>query len=145
MGDHLLYDASGIWARIAREAKLWMHERLVTPREIVVANANYRHEQDPLRDFVERWCIIDPEAMEARATLWAAYEEYATEYKNRIFHERKRFYAAMEKQFAAKKTHGERFFTGLRIKTVKERIESTPKAILQRALAAKAEGENKPN
>jgi putative DNA primase/helicase len=139
----LLNEAPGIWARIAREAKLWIKERLVLPREIIVANTLYRQEQDPLRDFVKRWCVVDAEAVEPRPTLWAAYEEYCTENKTRVFHERKRFYAALEKQFSAKKLHGERFFAGLRIKTPKERLESSPRAILQRA--NKAREEEQPN
>jgi putative DNA primase/helicase len=139
----LLAEAPGIWARIAREAKLWTKERLVLPREVIVANTLYRQEQDPLKDFVERWCVVDAEAVEPRPTVWAAYEEYCTENKTRVFHERKRFYAALEKQFAAKKLHGERFFAGLRIKTPKERLESSPRAILQRA--NKAREEEQPN
>jgi len=136
----LLAEAPGIWARIAREAKAWIKERLVLPREVIVSNTLYRQEQDPLRDFVERWCVVDPQVVEPRSTLWAAYEEYCTESKTRVFHERKRFYAALEKQFANKKVHGERFFAGLRVKTPKERLESSPRAILQRAVKAR-EGE----
>lgn len=133
----LINEASGIWARLAKEAKIWMREKLVLPREIVVANALYRQEQDPLRDFVERFCVVDHDAVEARPTMWAAYEEYCTEYKVRTFHERKRFYAALEKQFAVKKVHGDRFFAGVRVKNAKERIEAMPRTILQRATAAK--------
>jgi putative DNA primase/helicase len=134
MPRRLAREIPGVWARIAREARLWLKERLVLPREIIVSNTLYRHEQDPLRDFVERWCITAGDAVETRPTLWAAYEEYCAEYKVRTFHERKRFYAALEKQHGTKKVHGERFFTGIRVKTPKERIESLPKAILQRAL-----------
>lgn len=138
----LLLEAPGIWARIAREARAWIKEQLTLPREVIVSNTVYRHEQDPLRDFVERWCIVDPEALETRPTLWAAYEEYTAEQKTHTFHERKRFYAALEKQFAVKTIKGTRFFAGLRVKTPKERIESSSRAILQRALAAR---EQKPN
>ncbi|MFQ5339930.1 MAG: phage/plasmid primase, P4 family [Anaerolineae bacterium] len=139
MPRRLLLEAPGIWTRLAREARAWIRERLTLPREVVVSNTMYRHEQDPLRDFVERWCIIDAEAVEARPTIWAAYEEYCAAEKIKTFHERKRFYAALEKQFAIKKIHGQRFFAGLRVKTQKERIESTPRAVLQRALAAREE------
>jgi putative DNA primase/helicase len=141
MPRRLLQEAVGIWARLAREAREWIKEQLVTPREVIVANTLYRHEQDPLRDFIERWCVVSADAVETRSTLWAAYEEYCTEYKVRTFHERKRFYAALEKQYGTKKVHGERFFVGLKVKTPKERIESLPKAILQRAI----EKRGKPN
>jgi putative DNA primase/helicase len=142
MPRRLLLEAPGIWAHIAREARTWIKEGLALPREVIVSNTVYRHEQDPLRDFIERWCILDPEVIEARPTLWAAYEEHCADSKVRTFHERKRFYAALEKQFSIKKIHGERFFSGLRVKTQKERIESSPRAVLQRALA---EREEKPN
>jgi putative DNA primase/helicase len=139
MPRRLLLEAPGIWARIAREARAWIREKLTLPREVVVSNTMYRHEQNPLRDFVEQWCVVDAEAVEARPTMWAAYEEYCAAEKIKTFHERKRFYAALEKQYAVKKIHGQRFFAGLRVKTQKERIESSPRAVLQRALAAREE------
>lgn len=137
--ERLMQEAPGIWARIVKEARMWIKEGLVLPREIIAANALYRHEQDPLKDFVERYCVIEAEGSITRQTMWAAYEEYCTEYKTRTFHERKRFYAALEKQFAMKKVHGERFFSGVRLKTPKERIESSPKAIMMRASQKKTE------
>lgn len=140
MPRRLLLEAPGIWARIAKEARAWLTQRLVMPREIVVANTLYRHEQDPLKDFIEKWCVVSSTASEARATVWAAYEEYCNESKSRVFHERKRFYAALGKQFALKKVNGERMFAGLRVKTLKERIDSTSRAVLQKALS-----ESKPN
>lgn len=143
MSRRLLQEASGIWARISKEAREWMREGLVIPREIVAANTLYRHEQDPLRDFIERYCVVEAEASTSRAMLWAAYEDYCTEYKVKVFHERKRFYAAVEKQFVMKKIHGERLFAGLRVKNPKERFESTPRAILARALLDK--DKDKPN
>jgi putative DNA primase/helicase len=129
----LLKEASGIWARIAREARAWAREGLVLPREIVAASIRYRQEQDPLKDFIERWCIVEKDGKIERSHLWAAYEEHCTDTKSRTFHERKRFYSAMEKQFTIKIVDGYRYFSGVRLKSPKERIDSMPRSILSAA------------
>jgi putative DNA primase/helicase len=138
----LLAEASGIWARIVREARLWHREGLVLPREVVAASTRYRQEQDPLKDFVERWCVIEKDGQVERSHLWAAYEEYCNDTRQRTFHERKRFYAAMEKQFTIKTIKGLRLFAGVRLKTPKERIDSMPRSILQKAATKKDETPN---
>jgi len=143
MPQKLRMEAKGIWARIVREAALWAKSGLVIPREVLVASTQYRQEQDPLREFMERWCAVEPEGELIRDHLWAAYEEHCTESKSRTFHERKRFYAAVEKQFRAKKVRGVRMFVGLRLKSPKERIDSMPRAILARA--HKGAEDEKPN
>ena len=144
MPRRLRLEAPGIWARIAREAKAWIGNRLVLPNAVVEASAMYRSEQDPLREYVERWCVVEDQAAEPRPALWAAYEEYCTENKTRTFHEQKRFYAALEKRFPIKTVRGVRFFSGLRVKTARERIDSSPRAVLQRAIQNR-EDEGKPN
>lgn len=130
----LMQEAPGIWARIAREARAWSREGLVLPREVVAASTQYRQEQDPLKDFVERWCVIEKDGQVERSHLWAAYEEYCTDMKARTFHERKRFYAALEKQFTVKTIDGYRYFAGVRLKNPKEKIDSMPRSILSRAM-----------
>lgn len=137
----LLQEAPGIWSRLTREARTWARDGLTLPREVVAASTLYRQEQDPLKDFLERWCVVDKDNQIERANLWAAYEEYCTDMKARTFHERKRFYAAVEKQFTVKIVNGYRFFDGVRLKTPKERIDSMPRSILARAL----KGDGKPN
>jgi hypothetical protein len=77
--------------------------------------------------------VLEPASETPRDHLWAAYEEHTSMDRARVFHERKRFYAALEKQFEVKKIRGIRIFSGLRIKTPTERLESMPRAILARA------------
>lgn len=138
----LLQEAPGIWARIAREAKAWVREGLVIPKEVMASTTQYRQEQDPLKDFMERWCVIEKDGQVERTALWAAYEEYCNDTKTHTFHERKRFYAAVEKQYPLKTIDGYRYFAGARLKTPKERLESMPRSILSRAQAPENE---KPN
>ena len=129
----LLMEAPGIWARLGREAMAWKWGGLTLPREVIAASADYREEQDPLKDFVERWCVTEKTGDVQRDHLWAAYEEYCSDTRTRTFHERKRFYAALEKQFTVKRVHGMRMFAGIRLKSPKERIDTMPRSILQKA------------
>lgn len=126
----LLREAPGIWARIVREAIAWRRQGLTLPDQVVKATDNYRQEQDPLRDFMEKWCVEDRSCEVERGLLWAAYEEYCNDSRNRTFHERKRFYALVEKRFTLKTINGRRYFSGVRIKSVKERIDALPRSVL---------------
>jgi putative DNA primase/helicase len=129
----LLSEAPGIWARIGREALAWKRHGLIIPREVIASTADYREEQDPLKDFIERWCVTEKTGNVQRDHLWAAYEEYCSDTKTKTFHERKRFYGALEKQFTVKRMDGARMFSGIRLKSPKERIEAMPRSILQKA------------
>jgi putative DNA primase/helicase len=141
MPRKLLAEAPGIWARIAQEARAWCRDGLLVPKEVLAATAAYREEQDPLKDLVEKWCVVEATGTVERAALWAAYEEHSTDTKTKTFHERKRFYAAVEKQFTIKIVNGYRYFSGIRLKTPIERIEALPRSILSRA----TNPQNKPN
>jgi hypothetical protein len=114
----------------------------VIPREVVASTTQYRQEQDPLKDFMERWCVVEKTAQVERSALWAAYEEYCNDTKTHTFHERKRFYAAVEKQYAIKIVDGYRYFSGARLKTPKERLDSLPRSILSRAQTPENEKSN---
>ncbi len=80
---------------------------------------------------IDHWFLEGPELFVPRDLAWAAYLEYVEDSRNQIFHQRKRFYAAMRKRFKDHKLHsGVRGFLGLRLRTPKERHESSPKARL---------------
>lgn len=138
----LIAEIPGIWARVAREAVLWRERGLEVPEDVTNATAQYRKDQDPLREFFEKWCVLgEAETFVSSANLWHAYDEYCQESHQRTFHERKRFHAAVEKTatvlqslFHPHKTHGVRGFGGLRLKSAKERSDSSPHMQLQKAL-----------
>lgn len=130
----LRQEIPGIWTRIAREAVLWREKGLPTPEAVEMATEDYRREQDPLQPFIDQWFIEGPELFVPRDIAWAAYLEYAEDSRNKVFHQRKRFYVAMRKRYPDHKLHsGVRGFLGLRIKTPQERHESSPKARLIKA------------
>lgn len=55
---------------------LWQAEGLAEPDVIEKATEAYRHEQDPLTDFIEECCIVRPEATISRREFNAAYEAW---------------------------------------------------------------------
>jgi len=56
---------------------VWQRERLRVPLEVKHATANYRDEQDPLRDFFADRCAFDPNAWTPSKDLYAAYRSWA--------------------------------------------------------------------
>jgi putative DNA primase/helicase len=143
----LLQEAPGIWTRIAMEAQAWMREGLALPREVVAASLEYRGEEDPLRDFLERYCVLEQGARGVRGDLYAAYEEYCTAYRVPKMSDKK-FYSLFRKKFG-KDTKGTGstgyVFKGVRVKTNVERFDASPKAILQRALKRRTKSAKEPD
>ena len=143
MFEKLKAEIPGIWYRAVKEAVLWRQAGgLTVPQAVVEATSAYRIEQDPLRDFFEKWCVMgEPGSFVSRANVWNAYAEYCEDTRQQMFHERKRFYAAVEKTgkalgdaFDEHKRNGVRGFIRLRLKEPKERQEASPRAQLQKML-----------
>jgi hypothetical protein len=57
----------------------WQREGLGVPPIIEAATAQYRADQDPLREFFEQCCIFEEEAWVASAALYAVYQGWARE------------------------------------------------------------------
>jgi putative DNA primase/helicase len=144
MFEKLKAEIPGIWARAAREAVAWRESgKLILPQAVLESGTEYRISQDPLGDFLDKWCVIEPNAFVTRANVWNAYDEYCQDTRQRIFHERKRFYAALEKTakvlgdaFVEHKRNGVRGFISLRLKDPKERVDASPRVQLQKAFEA---------
>lgn len=133
LGEKLQAEIPGFWARVAREAVAWRENELVVPREVVAASLRYRREQDPLQPFLEGWCLQRPNYFAPRDLIWATYLEHAEATRNRVFHEKKRFFSALEKRFPPHKRKGVRGFLGVRLMTPQERIDNSPRTRLNRA------------
>ena len=139
--EKLRKEIPGLWARIAREAVIWRESGLVIPREVVAASMRYRREQDPLQPFFEGCCIIKTSEFEAQDLLWANYLEFAQDSRNQVFHQKKRFYAAVEKRFPRTKLRGVRGFRGLRLMTPQERVENSPRTKLRQEQEKRAKAD----
>lgn len=62
------------WA--VRGCAAWQRDRLKPPETVRQATADYRADMDPLRDFLEERCELDPEGWVASAELRQAYERH---------------------------------------------------------------------
>jgi len=151
MFEKLKGEIPGIWYRAVKEAAAWREAgKLVMPQAVIDATSAYRIEQDPLGDFFEKWTVTgEPESFVTRANLWNAYAEYCQDTRQQMFHERKRFYAAVEKTgkalgdpFREHKRNGTRGFICLRLKDPKERVDASPRVQLQKMFNEENEPKN---
>ena len=75
-----LLDASvsgaAILAWAVRGAMLWREAGLGVPKIVTDATEEYRQEQDPLVEFFDERCILEPEAKVARRSLRQQYEQW---------------------------------------------------------------------
>ena len=76
--DILLQEASGILNWMLEGYNLWKNEGLGDTEKIREATAEYRDENDVLRDFLEERCIEDPNASISKKELYQAYVDWST-------------------------------------------------------------------
>ena len=68
-----------ILAWLVRGCREWRHIGLAIPLVIERATAEYRHDMDPLVDFVQQYCVITPLAQAETGQLREAYERWGSE------------------------------------------------------------------
>ena len=76
--DNLLEEASGILNWMLEGYREWKNEGLGDTEKIREATAEYRDENDVLRDFLEERCIEDPNASISKKELYQAYVDWST-------------------------------------------------------------------
>lgn len=76
--DILLEEASGILNWMLEGYREWKNEGLGDTEKIREATAEYRDENDVLRDFLEERCIEDPNASISKKELYQAYVDWST-------------------------------------------------------------------
>jgi len=76
--DYLLEEASGILNWMLEGYREWKNEGLGDTEKIREATAEYRDENDVLRDFLEERCIEDPNASISKKELYQAYVDWST-------------------------------------------------------------------
>jgi putative DNA primase/helicase len=62
----------------------WQKIGLAHPEEAREAEAEYREDQDPLRDFVDECCLLGPDQEEYAKVLWEAYTQWCEDNKVRF-------------------------------------------------------------
>jgi len=76
--DILLEEASGILNWMLEGYREWSKNELGDTEKIREATAEYRDENDVLRDFLEERCIEDPNASISKKELYQAYVDWST-------------------------------------------------------------------
>ncbi len=66
-------EAPGILAWAVRGCLKWQAEGLGLPSSVRAATEQYREESDPLRDFIDELCIVQPGKSVAASALWVTY------------------------------------------------------------------------
>lgn len=73
-------EASGILAWLVRGAREWMHLGLAIPESVRQPNLESNKEKDPVADFVNQCCILDPDARARAGVLYKHYQAWAEEH-----------------------------------------------------------------
>lgn len=86
--------------------------------QIVEAFTNeYKAEMDPLKDFLDDVCVINPIAMANNSDLWIGYENWCKENGEKYQVGRKRFTQNLESHgFVQERISTKRFWRGIGIK-----------------------------
>lgn len=76
--EFLRAEAPGILRWLVEGCVAWQRGGLPEVAEIEVATAEYRAEQDVLTDFLEAYCILDPDGKVTRSSIFETYSDYAS-------------------------------------------------------------------
>ncbi len=71
------YAGPAVLAWIVEGALSWQREGLDPPPAVLALTEEYRQESDPLEDFIEERCVVDPAARVSNQELRAAYSQWA--------------------------------------------------------------------
>lgn len=87
----LLAEAEGILAWLVRGCARWQQRGLGKPPEVEAARRVWREESDPLNDFLDDECVLDPDLFCRTTSLWEQYVRWADRQKIRDPLKRKDF------------------------------------------------------
>lgn len=73
----------------------WQQEGLQEPEAVKRLTGEYREESDPLRDFLQERCTLEPTAQASNSEIWNAYQEWSKANNERYPLGRKRFTQAL--------------------------------------------------
>lgn len=77
LSEKLGRELSGILAWVIEGAAEWYRDGLNPPADVRAATDGYRREMDTLGDFLEEWCILDPQAWVLAGGLYDRYKAWA--------------------------------------------------------------------
>lgn len=127
LGEKLTAELSGILNWALEGCLEWQRDGIGEPIEVTEATAEYRDESDPLKEFLDRYCVFEPGAKVARKWVREKYVAYCSD-NGREPVQSKRFAQALQKRGAANggtiRIHeGVRdAWTGVRLKSDEEHL-----------------------
>jgi len=95
LAEKLKAEWPGILAWAVQGCLEWQRDGLGDPPDVTEATGEYRHNQNPLTEFLEDRCILSAEAQVSRTRLWASYQEWAKDVSERRLLDRSAFYAGV--------------------------------------------------
>lgn len=98
MKDKLRGEAQGILAWAVRGCARWMQVGLGDPPEVGEETASWRSNSDPLKDFLDDACELDPEGWVPITQMAKAYERWAVDNGERYKLSRQKFNDQMEQR-----------------------------------------------
>jgi putative DNA primase/helicase len=84
-------ERQAVLAWLVQGCLLWQKEGLDEPEAVRKITGEYREESDPLRDFLEECCVLNPMAEADNSELWRTYQEWCNTNGVRYPLGRKRF------------------------------------------------------
>jgi putative DNA primase/helicase len=93
-----------------------VQDALSQPAELQEEFNTYFNKIDKVKSFLNEYCIIDPKAKVINSVLFNKFEDYCLE-TGKTSIKKGVFYSKLEKLFILKKTMGENYFIGIRLKT----------------------------
>jgi putative DNA primase/helicase len=114
--EKLKAEAPGILAWAVRGLQQWQARGLDDPQAVVLATADYKTEEDLLREFIDERCVIDPEAITSSADLYRAYLQWAETAGERSITKKALGAALRERDFVATRDVQGRRWKGIALK-----------------------------
>jgi len=79
MPERLEAELPGILAWCVRGCEAWQAEGLKPPNDVLAATEEYREEMDLIGQFIDRYCIVSPEAKDTPMKLYTTYKKWCAE------------------------------------------------------------------
>jgi putative DNA primase/helicase len=113
--EKLKAESSGVLAWAVRGCRAWLAEGLGDPPEIGGESSSWRSNSDPLKDFLEDCCQLDPEAWCRVSDVARAYERWAHDFGEKYPLNRQKFNDQLEQRGCRRIKRSIEGATGVRI------------------------------
>lgn len=93
--------------------RLWKEVGLLVPRQCNTATADYKEDMDPLKDWIDSRCVIEPDAECTVAALYESYREWAKGAGESVISKRQLVMTLKDRGFERKRKFDARYYKGI--------------------------------